>query len=1272
MAVISEGMSITAALGGMVSLGGGSLSGSRSGVSSKLSSLSKRGLSMAFRPSTRIKAQEVQWEVGDCAETVSMVTMRKEEALESDRVTELGVATPCEVVQVGEGRRVKIRAGSTVGWISTRTNMNEALIVKRAGRADLLYAMEDFEVGGQHEVKSMVTVRVSEHLDSEMVAELKPGALIRIVQLGATSKRRALIQTDYLEGWISVVTKSGELLIGKVTDNKSDRVGFFGASSTKIKVVLEASRSGDLEVIQRAVEGRGTMIARFSSKFNLNCSDIRGKTPLIYAAAFGNKKVVEYLLAQPEVEVNAMDDTQKTAMHHASKRARKRRENSNDTIQAEVVQLLITAKSFLEARDHNGCTALIFAVGNGDMAVMQTLLESQANVNVKDFDGHTPLDYATNFGHDDLADMLRQRGAIGESTYAAVEDEPAPTLPVTRPSVAPAASQAPTAAPRKVGAASATVSAYSPAKTKLEVSDDEPETVSTAAESDTRSSATPSLCSTATPSVAESLPSPVKVKKSVKKKSVSSKLLVEDTGADDQASGTESAVASVSPKKGKKSMVTSLEGADPPAKKKSSGGAEKAVKKGSAKSKSKATKEKALARGMQEMREAAEISQEGAEVAITVETVKEDVVDEKELARERAKQKLQAVLAEGSIQELTKALEDATDADVPEKDVEPARRRLQELKDRAQAANALLNAIDELDVDRLKEAIKTAKNLGVANDLLQKATNALKVEEPKAQVRLKLKKAEESGDISGLKALVAEAKKVNIADSELVVYKNLLECAESKDKALELLNTAIQKRDVRTLKLAIAEAKLVGVDTSEGEDVLKQEEPKQKARDELAKALEASTIEALTKALEKAKNIGLQPAELAEAEEQLERELQKEKLIAGIQQLLADLKTVSMTNMSALAAAKQNLSTAIQDAKEAGVPENALVEAELRRRKIHNGIEDLKGSIRVFCRVRPLSSKEVKANDTVITTAVDAMTVEVDGAKFGFDAVFTPGTQEEVFEDCRDLVQSAADGYNVTMFAYGQTGAGKTFTMYGVKGMEGTAPRTINEIFRVTDQGKDRYQYTVMASMCELYRNEIYDLLSKNTSASKGKLQIRMDKTGTVMVEHLTEEECCNASQLTALLERGTEQRTVAATNMNSESSRSHLIFVVKIVSVNRETQEQLRGKVLICDLAGSERLKKSMVKEDMQKEAIEINKSLTALGDVIESLTKGQKQIPYRNHKLTQLMQDSLGGTAKTLMFVNCSPANSNADETLMSLKYATRAKQIKNSSKKKVVAQE
>jgi len=296
---------------------------------------------------------------------------------------------------------------------------------------------------------------------------------------------------------------------------------------------------------------------------------------------------------------------------------------------------------------------------------------------------------------------------------------------------------------------------------------------------------------------------------------------------------------------------------------------------------------------------------------------------------------------------------------------------------------------------------------------------------------------------------------------------------------------------------------------------------------------------------------------------------------------------------------------------------------------------------------------------------VDCMTVSVAKdetlkPKFAFDAVFTPGTQEEVFEDCRDLVQSAADGYNVTIFAYGQTGAGKTFTMEGSEDNPGVSRRTINEIYRVVQEMDGCCECTVKGSVLELYRQELRDLLVASAHGDHHKkLQIKSDG-----VEGLSEKECHTPEELSEILTNAAGARKTVATAMNPDSSRSHLLFIVKIVSVNKETREKTEGKIMIVDLAGSERLAKSMVTGEEAKEAIEINKSLTALGDVMEALTKGQKQIPYRNHKLTMLMQDSIGGSAKTLMFVNCSPAQSNVEETLNSLKYATRAKSITNAT--------
>merc|ERR1740121_1105920 len=160
--------------------------------------------------------------------------------------------------------------------------------------------------------------------------------------------------------------------------------------------------------------------------------------------------------------------------------------------------------------------------------------------------------------------------------------------------------------------------------------------------------------------------------------------------------------------------------------------------------------------------------------------------------------------------------------------------------------------------------------------------------------------------------------------------------------------------------------------------------------------------------------------------------------------------------------------------------------------------------------------------------------------------------------------------------------------------------------------------------MLELYQQSLGDLLTKDDpNASRTKLNVRIEKSGMVTVDNLKAEQCHTAEDLEALLAKGTENRAVASTAMNDVSSRSHLVLLIQIISVNKETKEQQRGKMLIVDLAGSERLKKSQTTQEQQKESIEINKSLTALGDVISALTEGKKVIPYRNHKLTQLMQD-------------------------------------------------
>eukprot|EP00746_Dinoflagellata_sp_MGD_P135430 gnl/MRDRNA2_/MRDRNA2_69440_c0_seq1.p1 gnl/MRDRNA2_/MRDRNA2_69440_c0~~gnl/MRDRNA2_/MRDRNA2_69440_c0_seq1.p1 ORF type:complete len:604 (+),score=168.23 gnl/MRDRNA2_/MRDRNA2_69440_c0_seq1:2-1813(+) len=353
------------------------------------------------------------------------------------------------------------------------------------------------------------------------------------------------------------------------------------------------------------------------------------------------------------------------------------------------------------------------------------------------------------------------------------------------------------------------------------------------------------------------------------------------------------------------------------------------------------------------------------------------------------------------------------------------------------------------------------------------------------------------------------------------------------------------------------------------------------------------------------------------------------------------------------------------------------------RKKFHNQIQDMKGAIRVFCRWRPMSQRELDLGDACVVEKTDAFTIEVakpskggggrreEPKSFVFDSVFHDrSSQEDVFADCKDLVSSVIDGYNVTVFAYGQTGSGKTHTMYGSQQQPGLAPRTINELYRIIrkEENNGKRQFNVKMYMVELYKQNLVDLLSDLKAKDRKNLEVKRDIGRQMMyIENVTEKSVSSPEECLEWLAFGEKQRHVTATKMNSASSRSHLLCSIIVQSTEIETQQAIYGKITLCDLAGSERPKKSGVEGDALKEAVEINKSLSALGDVIAALvSKKDKQAPYRNHKLTMLMQDSIGGSAKCLMFVNVSPAESNSEETQNSLTWASRAKQVTNDVKK------
>uniref|UniRef100_A0A8R1DVQ1 Kinesin-like protein n=3 Tax=Caenorhabditis japonica TaxID=281687 RepID=A0A8R1DVQ1_CAEJA len=291
-----------------------------------------------------------------------------------------------------------------------------------------------------------------------------------------------------------------------------------------------------------------------------------------------------------------------------------------------------------------------------------------------------------------------------------------------------------------------------------------------------------------------------------------------------------------------------------------------------------------------------------------------------------------------------------------------------------------------------------------------------------------------------------------------------------------------------------------------------------------------------------------------------------------------------------------------------------------------------------------------------------------DGANkdFTFDgAYFMDSTGEQIYNDIVfPLVENVIEGYNGTVFAYGQTGSGKTFSMQGVDNLpaqRGVIPRAFDHIFTATAT-TENVKFLVHCSYLEIYNEEVRDLLGTD---NKQKLEIKEHADRGVYVAGLSMHVCHDVPACKELMTRGFNNRHVGATLMNKDSSRSHSIFTVYVEGMTESGSIRM-GKLNLVDLAGSERQSKTGATGDRLKEATKINLSLSALGNVISALVDGKsKHIPYRDSKLTRLLQDSLGGNTKTIMIACVSPSSDNYDETLSTLRYANRAKNIKNKPK-------
>ncbi|VVC34567.1 Kinesin motor domain, conserved site,P-loop containing nucleoside triphosphate hydrolase,Kinesin motor [Cinara cedri] len=324
-------------------------------------------------------------------------------------------------------------------------------------------------------------------------------------------------------------------------------------------------------------------------------------------------------------------------------------------------------------------------------------------------------------------------------------------------------------------------------------------------------------------------------------------------------------------------------------------------------------------------------------------------------------------------------------------------------------------------------------------------------------------------------------------------------------------------------------------------------------------------------------------------------------------------------------------------------------------------------SIKVVCRFRPLNDSEEKAGSKFIVkfpSGPDENCITIGGKVYLFDKVFKPNaSQDKVYGDAaKSIVSDVLAGYNGTIFAYGQTSSGKTHTMEGVIGdpsKQGIIPRIVNDIFNHIYAMEENLEFHIKVSYFEIYMDKIRDLLD----VSKVNLSVHEDKNRVPFVKGATERFVSSPEEVFAVIEEGKSNRHIAVTNMNEHSSRSHSVFLINVKQENLENEKKLSGKLYLVDLAGSEKVSKTGAEGTVLDEAKNINKSLSALGNVISALAEDKKtHIPYRDSKLTRILQESLGGNARTTIIICCSPASFNESETKSTLDFGRRAKTIKN----------
>jgi len=636
-----------------------------------------------------------------------------------------------------------------------------------------------------------------------------------------------------------------------------------------------------------------------------------------------------------------------------------------------------------------------------------------------------------------------------------------------------------------------------------------------------------------------------------------------------------------------------------------------------------------------------------------------------------------------------------------------AAEQLAEIKKKLENERALrLDFADKLGFANAKvQAMEDERKLENMQWELERSHNErerAKFEDDRRNLELQLDLERKNRERKGAEAHNKAEMELEQLRAQLIEEKRHHEEKDEELRKLRLLHTSALKKEkeelVERLKKEQKQREEAFSRLAESNQKLEEEKRLRKAQlgDEVAKLQERLRKEAEEKARHqkeldriKADMNSLKAKHEAQAGQSAEEAAKVKELAEKEQQLAMQMKEME-DYMSKLEKDKQEL-------------HKEFVEEQALRKRYYNEIEDLKGRIRVYCRVRPMSKSELERNCQCIINVLDDMRVRLehpdetnplrrkkDDIEFSFDACFAPEkSQVDVFKDVQRLIQVAIDGYNVCIFAYGQTGSGKTYTLIGqdaILSMDGpscdvepedagVAIRAIFELFRVIDRDSSRFDFNVSMYVLELYKETMVDLLnefdeeilkSSKEPTKPPPLSIRLDAQGVVDVENATKSQVTNANDAIQGLRSAFAKRKVTSTQMNSQSSRSHLICSFLIESTAKKTGVVTNGKLTIVDLAGSERASKTGASGETLKEAQAINKSLLALGDVIHALTTNAKHVPYRNHPLTEIMSDSIGGNAKTLMFVNISPADYNLGETKESLRWATRVKEVTNTSSK------